>query len=164
MGFRNCTYNFKEIAETLGIELEYLKKVFSENQVGGYANIWSIEDKGDYSIANVSTSKKNKDGTYDKYDKFNGKFVRLVGKAHDLGKTLNTPTKGSIFIQIISGDTTNNYDAEKGVLYTNHKISEFTVCDFANSKNKSTNDNSKKSAKTKKAPEPVEDDDNELPF
>ena len=30
---------------------------------GGFARIWSVEDKGNYSIAKVSTSKKRKDGS-----------------------------------------------------------------------------------------------------
>ena len=49
---------------------------------GGYARIWSIENKGKYSLANISTSKKVKDE--DRYETdFQDGYVRLIGSAHD---------------------------------------------------------------------------------
>lgn len=49
---------------------------------GGFARIWSIEDKGNYSVAKISTSKKRKDGSGYETD-FQDGFVRLIGSAHE---------------------------------------------------------------------------------
>ena len=59
---------------------------------GGFARIWSVEDKGNYSIAKVSTSKKRKDGSYE--TDFQDGFVRLIGSAHEKAQTLNVGEKG----------------------------------------------------------------------
>ena len=58
---------------------------------GGFARIWAIEDKGNYSVAKVSTSKKRRDEDGYETD-FQDGFVRLIGAAHEKAKTLG---KGS---------------------------------------------------------------------
>ena len=84
---------------------------------GAYAKIWRVEDKGNYSVAQVSISKKNKDT--DQYEtEFQHNFVRLVGTAHDLGKNIEE-VQGGTSIKITSCDVTNRYDKEKKKEFTN---------------------------------------------
>lgn len=133
---------------------------------GGYARIWAIEDKGNYSIAKISTSKKNKDGSFE--TDFQDGFVRLIGSAHEKAQTLNVTDKG-VSIQITSCEVTTPYNAETKKSYVNYAIFAFDIPD-GNSGNSTSAKNSKKStakaskAKTKKET-PVEDEsDDGLPF
>lgn len=135
---------------------------------GGFARIWSIEDKGNYSIAKVSTSKKRKDGSYE--TDFQDGFVRLIGSAHEKAQTLNVTDKG-VAIQIISCDVTTPYNAEAKKGYVNYAIFAFDIPDGndsgdaapAKSGKKSTAKTSK--AKTKKdAPVDDEQGEDDLPF
>lgn len=94
---------------------------------GTYAKIWRVEDKGNYSIAQVSVSKKNKDsGQYE--TEFQQNFVRLVGTAHDLGKNIKE-VHGGTTIKITSCDVTSRYDKEKEKEYTNFVIFGFEFPD-----------------------------------
>lgn len=134
---------------------------------GGFARIWSIEDKGNYSVAKISTSKKRKDGDGYETD-FQDGFVRLIGSAHEKGKTLTVTEKG-IAIQITSCEVTTPYNAETKKGYTNYAIFAFNIPESKD--NSSTTKSSKKSsakaskAKTKKADlEDIVDEDDELPF
>lgn len=134
---------------------------------GGFARIWSIEDKGNYSVAKISTSKKRKDGDGYETD-FQDGFVRLIGSAHEKGKTLAVTEKG-VAIQITSCEVTTPYNAETKKGYTNYAIFAFNIPE--GNESSSTTKNSKKSeaktskAKTKKATdEDIVDDDDELPF
>ena len=135
---------------------------------GGFARIWSIEDKGNYSIAKVSTSKKRKDGSYE--TDFQDGFVRLIGSAHEKAQTLNVTDKG-VAIQITSCEVTTPYNAEAKKGYVNYAIFAFDIPDgngggdaaYAKAGKKSTAKTSK--AKTKKDA-PVDDDagEDDLPF
>lgn len=134
---------------------------------GGFARIWSIEDKGNYSVAKISTSKKRKDGDGYETD-FQDGFVRLIGSAHEKGKTLTVTEKG-IAIQITSCEVTTPYNAETKKGYTNYAIFAFNIPESKD--NSSTTKSSKKSSakasktKTKKADlEDIVDEDDELPF
>lgn len=94
---------------------------------GGYARIWSIENKGKYSLANISTSKKVKDE--DRYETdFQDGYVRLIGSAHDKAQELNIPKSG-ISIQIKSCDVQNSYNPNNKTKYTNYIIYAFDVCE-----------------------------------
>lgn len=94
---------------------------------GGYAKIWSIENKGKYSLANISTSKKVKDE--DRYETdFQDGYVRLIGSAHDKAQELNVPKSG-ISIQIKSCDVQNSYNPNNKTKYTTYIIYAFDVCD-----------------------------------
>lgn len=135
---------------------------------GGFARIWSIEDKGNYSIAKVSTSKKRKDGSYE--TDFQDGFVRLIGSAHEKAQTLNVTDKG-VAIQITSCEVTTPYNAEAKKGYVNYAIFAFDIPDGndngdaapAKSGKKSTAKTSK--AKTKKdAPVDDEQGEDDLPF
>lgn len=135
---------------------------------GGFARIWSIEDKGNYSIAKVSTSKKRKDGSYE--TDFQDGFVRLIGAAHEMAQTLNVTEKG-IAIQIVSCEVTTPYNAETKKGYVNYAIFAFDIPDGNDGGNITNTKFSRKStAKTSKVKikkeEPVDDDtgEDDLPF
>lgn len=102
---------------------------------GAYAKIWSIENKGNYSIAGLSVSKKNKET--DQYEtEFQDNFVRLVGTAHDIARSLEYIPKNGVSIKISSCDVTNKYDAKTGKKFTNFVIFGFE--NLNNNDNKST--------------------------
>lgn len=103
-----------------------LRQVDSEGR-GGYARIWSVENKGKYSLANISTSKKVKDE--DRYETdFQDGYVRLIGSAHEKAKTLDCSNNG-VLVQIKSLEVTSRYDADKKTKYTNFLVYAFDVCD-----------------------------------
>lgn len=140
---------------------------------GGFARIWSIEDKGNYSIAKISTSRKRKDGEGYETD-FQDGFVRLIGSAHTKAQELNITEKG-VTIQITSCEVTTPYNAETKRGYTNYAIFAFDVPEDNDSagnasagskKSTKTTSKAKAKTKTKSKAEPVEAevDDEELPF
>lgn len=135
---------------------------------GAYAKIWRIEDKGNYSVAQVSISRKKKDS--DEYvTEFQHNFVRLVGNAHTAIQGVTIPEKGGLSIQITSCDVTNKWVAEKQKEYINFVIFGF---DFPNGNNNSGNSNSKNSSKKTQNSKKPDDGfmnipdgiDEELPF
>lgn len=134
---------------------------------GAYAKIWSVEDKGNYSVCNLSISKKNKDT--DKYDiEFQDGFVHLVGTAHTGISGMDIPKNG-LSIKISSCDVTNNYVADKKKLYTNYVIFGFEIPENNNGNSGGAKKSSKSTTKAKKntkaAPTPAADEDEEeLPF
>ena len=135
-------------------------------RAGAFARIWSVEDNGNYSVANLSVSRKNKDT--DKYEiEFQDGFVRLVGTAHDLAKDLVVPENGTS-IKITSCDVTNKYDANKKKLYINYAIFGFEIPETDGSSTSKTAAKSKKATTSKKktdtAPDVTDDADDELPF
>ena len=137
---------------------------------GSYAKIWSSEDKGNYSVANVSISKKNKD-TNEYSVEFQDGFVRLVGTAHELIKDMDIPKNG-LSVKITSCDVTNNYDQSKKKLYTNFAIFGLEVMDGngSNSSKSSKAGTSSKKSKTKASSKKADDiddmvdDEDDLPF
>lgn len=144
---------------------------------GGYARIWSVEDKGNYSTAKISTSRKRKDADGNDYweTDFQDGFVRLIGSAHTKAKELDIPVNDNgeskgVAIQITSCEVTMQYNAEKKRNYTNFAIFAFDIPDGNGGSTKSsgtkktTAKTTKKSTKSKTKKEaPVEDDD-DLPF
>lgn len=137
---------------------------------GAYARIWSVNDQGKYSIANVTVSKKNKEtGKYE--IEFAEKYVRLVGKAHEAAKRLALPTAeefdGSVHkgisIQISSCDVSRRYIAEKQQVYTNFVVFEFEIPDDNYGKSASTA-NKPSATKNKSAKDYAAIDDEPLPF
>lgn len=134
---------------------------------GAYAKIWSVEDKGNYSICNLSISKKNKD-TDKYYVEFQDGFVRLVGTAHTDISGMDIPENG-LSIKISSCDVTNNYDADKKKLYTNYVIFGFEIPENNNGNSGGAKKSSKSTPNVKKntkaAPTPaVDEGEDELPF
>lgn len=111
---------------------------------GAYAKVWRVEDKGNYSVAQISISRK-KDETYE--TEFQNNFVRLVGTAHDMGKNIQEVKNGTS-IKITSCDVTNRYDKEKDKEYTNFVIFGFEFPDNNGGGNagKQNNNNASKPA------------------
>ena len=89
-------------------------------RTGAYAKIWKTEDKGNYSVVELSTSKKNKQtGKYE--TDFNGKFVRFIGQAHTDIKKYGDGIK----IKLGDVEVTNNYNKETKIGYTNFLVFSF---------------------------------------
>ena len=143
---------------------------------GGYARLWSVEDKGNYSTAKISTSRKRQDADGNDYYEtdFQDGFVRLIGSAHKKAQELDIPVNENgdsrgISIQITSCEVTMQYNAEKKKNYTNFAIFAFDVSDGnsgtkSGSTKKASTKTTKKTTKSKTKKEaPVEDDD-DLPF
>ena len=85
-----------------------------------FVKVWEIENKGNYHIVSLSTSKKNKDtGEYE--TDFSNKFVRFIGTAHTLAMDLK---KGDA-IKLGNCEVTNRYDKEKNTTYTNYLVYSF---------------------------------------
>lgn len=121
---------------------------------GSYAHIWKLEDKGNYHVAQMSTSKKNNEtGEYEK--DWNDNFVRLVGTAHNQAKTLDMSKN----VKIGRCGVSNNYSKEKNTTYTNYVIFNFED----NDSNTSGNTQKSQTSKDDFMNVPAIDDD-ELPF
>lgn len=94
-----------------------------------FAKVWKSENKGNYSVVELSTSKKNKDtNTYE--TDFSYKFVRFIGTAH---KQLESLADGAS-IKIGNCEVTNSYDKEKKISYTNYLVFSFEIPDGNNTK------------------------------
>ena len=147
---------------------------------GAFARIWSVNDEGRYSTANISISRKNKET--EKYDvEFSDGYVRLVGNAHEEAKKLGLPTREEfdsshdkgVSVKISSCDVTNKYDTNTKKLYTNCVIFGFEIPDN-NGGGNSDNSGAKSAGKGKKsatcskakakAATVTDDDSDELPF
>lgn len=140
---------------------------------GAYANVWSVEDKGKYSTARISISKRNPNtGGYD--TEFQDGYVRLVGSAHEKFKERTVSDKGE-FIRINACDVQNFYAKPDGkVSYTPHyTIFEFDFYNDISNNGGGAKQNKENGAK-KKDDIPVDKDgfmnipdavdDEELPF
>lgn len=85
-----------------------------------FVKVWEVENKGNYHIVSLSTSKKNKDTNEYETD-FSNKFVRFIGTAHTLAADLK---KGDT-IKLGSCEVTNKYDKDKNTTYTNYLVYSF---------------------------------------
>ncbi len=90
-------------------------------RIGAYAKVWEVNDKGNYSEAKISISKKNKQTNQYETD-FQSK-VRLVGQAH------NCRIKANDRIKINACDVSTRYNKETKVTYTNFVIFELETDD-----------------------------------
>ena len=139
------------------------KQADSEGR-GGYARVWEVENKGNYSVVKLNTSKKNKEGSYE--TDFQDGFVRFIGTAHEKIKDVSLTKKG-VGIQIKSCDVTNTYDPEKKKTYINYLVFAF---DFTDSEAEPKKDSKKPAKAAKKTTRPKEEedevniDDDDLPF
>lgn len=87
-----------------------------------FVKVWNVENKGNYHIVELSTSKKDsRTGNYE--TDFSNKFVRFIGTAHELAKSLK---KGDT-IKLGSCEVTNKYDKEKNTTYTNYMVYSFEI-------------------------------------
>lgn len=95
---------------------------------GKFGHIWKLENKGNYHVAEMSTSKKNKNTDQYETDWAN-KFVRLVGTAHQQAGSLDLSKN----VKIGACEVTNKYDKEKNTTYTNYVIFGFEDVDGSKS-------------------------------
>lgn len=117
-----------------------------------FVKVWEVENKGNYHIVSLSTSKKNKDTNEYETD-FSNKFVRFIGTAHTLAADLK---KGDT-IKLGSCEVTNKYDKEKNTTYTNYLVYSF--------EKEGSNTNNQSTPKTDNGFMDIPDDvDSELPF
>jgi hypothetical protein len=105
---------------------------------GYFAKVWESEDKGKYSIVNLSTSKKNKD-TGEYTTDFSSKFVRFVGTAHERLKDLDENGR----IKLGNCEVTINKSKE-GKFFT-----DFTVFSFENASDAKSEPSAKPTENTK---------------
>lgn len=137
---------------------------------GSFCKIWKLENKGNYHVAEISTSKKMKDKSgkeivengKTKYETdWSNKFVRLVGTSHSQAESMDTSKN----VKIGACEVTNKWDKEKGIMYTN-----YVIFAFEDSENNGNTGNSKPVQAKPTAPtggfypvnESIADDD--LPF
>ena len=100
-------------------------------KLDGYAKVWKVEDKGNYHVVQMSTSKKNtQTGSYE--TDFSNNFVRFIGTAHTQAKTLNEGDR----IKIGSCEVTSKYDKVKQKDFVNYLVFSFEKVDGNNSENK----------------------------
>lgn len=112
---------------------------------GTYAKVWNVEDKGRYSVVELSVSKKAKDENGNEIKgadgksvyniEFSSKFVRFVGKAHELAKALQKNDS----IKILNCDVTNKYDKEKNTTFTNYVVFDAEPSQYNNSNRGNSN-------------------------
>lgn len=89
-----------------------------------YAKVWRKEDKGNYHVVQMSTSKKNKQSGQYETD-FSSNFVRFIGTAHEQMKDLDDGAR----IKIGNCEVTNKYDKEAKKEYTNFLVFSFELAD-----------------------------------
>lgn len=91
------------------------------------ATVFKVEDKGTFVKAQLSTSEKKQDNTYEN----SSWFASFVGNAKESARHLKEKDK----ITITKGKLTNVYNKEKKVSYLN-----LTVFEFTNAEKKEVND------------------------
>lgn len=87
----------------------------------GYAKIWKIDRKDNFTKVQLSTSKKSKDGL--KYETDFSGFVSLIGHAHNKAADLKEGDR----IKIGDFEVTNSYNKETKVGYTNIAVFEYEI-------------------------------------
>ena len=76
-------------------------------------SIWKFEDKGNYGVVEISTSRRNKET--EKYETdFSAKFVRIIGAALDMPDAKR--------VKLVDFEVTSRWDKEKEQRYTNYTI------------------------------------------
>jgi hypothetical protein len=105
---------------------------------GSFAKVWAVESKGNYSVVEISTSKKNKETSEYETD-FSNKFVRFIGTAHKEASKLNRNDS----IKLGEIEVTNSYNKETKVSYTNFLVYSFEVSEGKNVNQKQGTDNKK---------------------
>ena len=89
------------------------------NVTGKFVSVFKVEDKGKYSVSNLTTSKKKQDNTYENmYWR-----ARYVGAAHQKSLSLKDKDK----IEITQAVIENNYDKENKTLWVTVVIFDFNV-------------------------------------
>ena len=92
---------------------------------GAYATIWSVEDKGNYTKVQMSTSSKNRETG--EYETDWSDFASFVGGAHKMAKEIGLKKQDRI--KIVGGDEKNRYDKASNRKWYNHVVFEFESAD-----------------------------------
>lgn len=136
---------------------------------GGFAKVWKVANKGNYSDVQLSTSKKSTTDPSGYENDFSHNFVRFVGSAHTKVNEMNIG-KGGATIQITSCEVGNKYDSGKNVTYTNFVVYDFVIPESSTANNNANKTQISSAAAPKKtttkvsAPVDDTDDSDELPF
>lgn len=121
---------------------------------GAYASVWRVESiSPTLTKAQLSISRKNKDGDYEQDF---GSYVAFIGTAA-AAKAARLTDKDRIKLGDV--DVSTKYDKEKKIMYTNFKVFSFETEDEFNG----TKNNAEAKAEAKNEPE-LEIDDSNLPF
>lgn len=133
---------------------------------GGYAKVWKVEDKGNYSVGQLSTRRKKPGSDKEWEVDFQDGFVRFIGAAHTAIQNAHINPENGLSIQITSCDVSNKYDKASNKTYVNYAIFAFDVVDSNGGGNSSKTASTKKSnGKAKLAEVDTTDDlDDDLPF
>ena len=123
---------------------------------GGFAKVWAVENKGNYSVVELSTSKKNKETSEYETD-FSNKFVRFIGTAHRESSKLGRNDS----IKLGDIEVTNKYDKEKNTTYTNYMVYSFEKSDSNGGNNTKKDSNKKNDTGMMNIPDGI---DETLPF
>lgn len=130
---------------------------------GAFARIWSINASDNFSTANITVSRRNKDDET-KYDVvFKDGYTRFIGEAHKKLSGVSVG-EGGMSIKILSCDVENRYDAEKKKLYTNFIVYDFEFPDGNGEKSGGSAKPQQKATKPAPAPAASESEEDELPF
>lgn len=123
---------------------------------GAWGKIWNHEDKGKYSVVELSTSRKDRE-TGDYRTDFSSKFVRFIGTAHDRLNDLQE--NGRIKIGECEVTTEKGND---GKWYTNFLVYSF---DNADDVEASTPTTARATKGKGREPDEIQDDaDSDLPY
>lgn len=114
---------------------------------GAYATIWAVEPKEKYTNVRLSTSRKNRDGTYDQ--DFGG-YVSFIGDAHTAASGLKEKDR----IKILECSATSRYDKAKNTTYHNYQVYSFEPAESR----------SQQAAQQQMLIIPDDVDDEEMPF
>lgn len=126
---------------------------------GSYAKVWRFEDKGNYAIVEISTSKKNKQT--DQYETdFNSKFTRFIGQAHTDILALQDGVK----IKLGEIEVTNSWNKETKQGYTNFLVYTFEVAERQDAENAGSNAGSQQESGSDGFMNLPQGIDEELPF
>lgn len=161
MGFSSANIYVKGLANDLGIDENKLSALIAKNRSGGFARIWNVTDRGNFSTVELSTSVKKTDESgkvhYDT-DMAN-KFVTFSGQAHEALKGVEIPENG-LTVRLLSTSVKTPYNAEKKVSYTNFHV---YAIDFYDGNGGAAPAKPVRKPATKK-PDIAVDDDDDLPF
>lgn len=92
-------------------------------RTGAFAKVWELKtsDRGNYTDARISTSRKRKDTG--EYEQDFGGYVRMIGEAHQMAAGL----KSGDTIRLGDVSATQTYNRETGKTYTNFQVFTFEV-------------------------------------
>lgn len=122
---------------------------------GSFASVWQIEQsKGKSTRVRLSTSRKNKQT--DQYEQDFSGYCVFIGEAHARAAMLKERDR----IKLGEIEVTNRYDKETGRTYVDYKVFSFDMAEAVGSKNSGYS----AAASNRVEENPVESDDDKLPF